>query len=97
MDGIMNIRIGLMPSEYNMLTGHANTYLVKDVYPSMTARQLIEKLAWRFRVNKDKWHLIVYSDDNPWYILDRNVEIGRFIGNKDERLYFYPAFVVCDR
>jgi hypothetical protein len=51
----------------------------------MTAGELLEKLAQRFRVNKDKWQLVVFSNEKAPYILEKDAKIYNFISSKKER------------
>jgi len=66
----------------------------EQVSHDMTAEKLIEQLAGKLGVNKDKWVLLVFSDDNAPYQLDKEKSIGKFLTSKTERLYFYPKAMV---
>ena len=62
--------------------------------PDMTAEKMIERLAKKLGVNKDKWVLLVFSDNNAPYQLSKEDKINRFLTSETERLYFYPKAMI---
>lgn len=83
--------IGLPPrSRDQQIPDIMKEWVEKD----MTAGDLIRELAAKLRVNKDKWVLIVVSNEKTPYVLGLREKVEKFINSKTERLYFYPEFVV---
>lgn len=87
----LSLRIGLQPSARST---HARTIIQENISPNMTAKDLIEILSTRFRVNKDKWELLVFSNEKAPYVLEKDAKLARFFTSKKERLYFYPEILV---
>ena len=83
--------IGLPPSSKDQ---NKPNIMKECVEKDMTAKDLISELAAKLRVNKDKWVLIVVSNEKTPYVLDFREKVEKFINSKTERLYFYPEFVV---
>jgi hypothetical protein len=80
------IWVGLQPSR---TIKHARI-ISESISLETTARDLIKILSERFRVNADKWRLLVFSNDKAPYELDEDSKLEKFLSNKKERLYFYP-------
>ena len=88
--GRRRLLVGLPPS-----SSIPNARIVREqVSQDMTAEKLIERLAGRLDVDKDKWVILVFSDNKKPYLLDKGESIGKFLTSKTERLYFYPKAMV---
>lgn len=70
--------------------------IMREKLPSLdiTAEKMVARLAEKLGVNKEKWVLMVFSDNNAPYQLDGNEQIGKFLTSKTERLYFYPKAMI---
>lgn len=79
------IRIGLQPSRK---IPHARV-ISESISHGMTGEQLIEKLSKRLRVDKNKWRLVVYSNDEAPYDLPLNAKLENFLSTTKRRLYFF--------
>jgi hypothetical protein len=86
-----SLLIGLPPGSTDQ---HEPKLMEECMKKDMTAKDLIEKLASKLRVNKDKWVLVVVSNEKTPYVLDTKEKVEKFVNSKTERLYFYPEFVV---
>jgi hypothetical protein len=79
------IRIGLQPSKKI----HHARVISESISHDMTAKQLVEKLAKRLRVDKDKWRLVVYSNNEAPYDLPLDAKLENFLSTTKRRLYFF--------
>jgi len=86
----IQLHIGLPPYCSPNLPKRMSAIIAKD----MRAEELNHRLAEDLGVNKNRWKLIVVSDEKRPYILDKNENLIEFQSNAKKRLYFYPEIRV---
>lgn len=88
--GKIQLYIGLPPN-YGPSIPQRMSAIISD---DMDVEELSYHLAKRLGVNRNRWKLIVISDEKGPYALDKRRKLRDFQSNRKERLYFSPEIRV---